>query len=162
MKYEANTIYHVYNQGNNKQKIFFKPENYQYFKRKIAGHIKPYADILAYCLMPNHFHLLIRTNDKAVQNSNASCPFAREDMERIMLEHAISQRLDIERNPDPFPARQSNLSHSIGQMLSSYAKAINHQEQRSGSLFRQRTQAKDGSKEHAITLAGDVHEFFIR
>jgi putative transposase len=39
--------------------IFFRKENYQYFLKKIAVHILPYADLLAWCLMPNHFHLMI-------------------------------------------------------------------------------------------------------
>ena len=45
------------NRGNNSQKIFFDRENYIFFPNKIRTHLKPVADILAYCLMLNHFHL---------------------------------------------------------------------------------------------------------
>jgi putative transposase len=61
MRFVENTFYHVFNRGNNKQKIFFKEEHYLYFLRKIKKHIKPHCEIMAYCLMPNHFHLLIST-----------------------------------------------------------------------------------------------------
>lgn len=56
---EQGNIYHLYNQGNNRGLIFFSQENYHYFLRKIAEHILPFADLLAWCLMPNHFHLII-------------------------------------------------------------------------------------------------------
>ena len=56
---EAAHIYHIYNQGNNKQKIFFRRENYLYFLNKIHEYIIPYGDGLAWCLMPNHFHLMV-------------------------------------------------------------------------------------------------------
>jgi len=61
---EQGNIYHLYNQGNNRGLIFFSKENYQYFLRKIAEHILPFADFLAWCLMPNHFHLMIAIQKK--------------------------------------------------------------------------------------------------
>jgi putative transposase len=59
MNLEKGYIYHIYNQGNNRQKIFFQKRNYTFFLDKIKTHILPYGDILAYCLMPNHFHLMV-------------------------------------------------------------------------------------------------------
>jgi len=55
MDFIENNIYHVYNQGNNRQRIFFTYDNQVYFLDKIRKHILPYADILAWCLMYNHF-----------------------------------------------------------------------------------------------------------
>ena len=34
MYFEKDTLYHIYNQGNNKQKIFFNRENYLFFLKK--------------------------------------------------------------------------------------------------------------------------------
>ena len=59
MLLETNHIYHIYNQGNNKQKIFFREDNYLFFLQKMKTHLLPYADIMAWCLMPNHFHWMI-------------------------------------------------------------------------------------------------------
>ena len=67
MRYQSHQIYHIYNQGNNREKIFFDPGNYEYFKEKLRRYICPCTDLLAYCLMPNHFHLLIYTSDLSVQ-----------------------------------------------------------------------------------------------
>ncbi len=57
--YEGN-LYHIYNRGNGKEKIFFSEENYYYFLRRYEKYICNYVDTFAYCLLPNHFHLLIR------------------------------------------------------------------------------------------------------
>ena len=59
MQFEASLMYHIYNQGNNKQPVFFKPENYLFFIRKMRTFMLPYVDFLCYCLMPNHFHFLV-------------------------------------------------------------------------------------------------------
>jgi len=70
---EAESFYHIYNRGNNRQRIFFNRENYIYFLLKVRKHFIPHLDILTYCLMPNHFHFLAYTKPsfekKAFSNS---------------------------------------------------------------------------------------------
>jgi REP element-mobilizing transposase RayT len=52
--------FHVYNRGTNRERIFFCDENYRYFMQRIATAINPTTLTLhAFCLMPNHFHLLL-------------------------------------------------------------------------------------------------------
>ena len=43
--------------------IFFKEENYLFFLRKVRKELSPCCEVLAYCLMPNHFHLMIVAKD---------------------------------------------------------------------------------------------------
>jgi putative transposase len=52
--------YHIYNRGNNKGNIFFNEENYRYFLDKYNQKLSGYFDTIGYCLLSNHFHLLIR------------------------------------------------------------------------------------------------------
>jgi len=66
MYFEPGGIYHIYNQGNNRQKIFFSRENYWYFLQKIERNVKPYGSILAWCLMPNHFHLMVEVEHVSI------------------------------------------------------------------------------------------------
>lgn len=58
--FEPGHCYHLYNRGNNHQAIFFERENYLHFLRLMRRYlVPPTLDILAYCLMPNHYHLLV-------------------------------------------------------------------------------------------------------
>lgn len=107
-----NTLYHFYNQGNNRGQIFFNRENKLFFLRKFRKCVLPKCKVLAYCLMPNHFHFLIYTTKESVKG-------------KVLGELVVTA-----------------LTDGFRQLLSSYARAVNKQEERSGSLFRQKTKAK--------------------
>ena len=119
MKFEKGYIYHIYNQGNNRQKIFFNRDNYLFFLKKIQVQITPYSDILAWCLMPNHFHLMVLVNE-------VSLPL-----------DALTEGFTSSESPG-----SRTLNQSIGIMLRSYTNAINKQKNTSGSLFRNSTKAE--------------------
>jgi putative transposase len=54
-------IYHILNRGNCRQDVFHKDEDYKAFTELLAKVQESYGiSILAYCLMPNHFHLLLQ------------------------------------------------------------------------------------------------------
>jgi putative transposase len=57
--------YHIYNRGNNGIEIFFENENYYHFLRLYAKYIEPVAETFAWCLLKNHFHILVRIKEKA-------------------------------------------------------------------------------------------------
>lgn len=54
-------FYHVYNRGNRKQDIFLHTKDYnRYLDRLKEYKNKHFISVIAYCLMPNHIHLLLR------------------------------------------------------------------------------------------------------
>jgi putative transposase len=53
--------YHVLNRGNRRAEVFHKPGDYDAFTQAMLdARARVPVDILGYCLMPNHFHLVIR------------------------------------------------------------------------------------------------------
>ncbi|WP_029271869.1 transposase [Flavobacterium sp. KJJ] len=62
--FEEGQYYHIYNRGNNKGNIFVEEKNYKYFLEKFKKYILPIADVYAYCLLKNHFHIVLRIRDK--------------------------------------------------------------------------------------------------
>jgi putative transposase len=125
----AGEYYHVYNRGNNRQRIFFDRENYLFFLRRVRELLlgeaeqdfpssstdRPFCTIVVYCLMPNHYHPLV-------------CP---ED--------------------DQFSRHMQRLSIS-------YTKAINKRYGRVGALFQGKFQAlRVDRNEYLLHLSRYLH-----
>jgi REP element-mobilizing transposase RayT len=69
--------YHIFNRGNNREPIFFERENYHFFLRQLQKYLIPaQVEIVAYCLMPNHYHLLVN--------------LVSDDLSRVMQPFALS------------------------------------------------------------------------
>lgn len=59
--FENEIYYHVYNRGNRKQQIFLQNRDYERFLEKVIDYKKKFPiKIVAFCLMPNHFHFLLQ------------------------------------------------------------------------------------------------------
>ena len=77
--YVLDYFYHIYNRGWNRTEIFLDELDYLYFERLLAQRLSPSPvkdakgreymwlrgkiDLVSYCLMPNHFHLLVYQRD---------------------------------------------------------------------------------------------------
>ena len=138
MYFEENLTYHIYNQGNNRQTVFFQERNYIFFIAKMREYLLPHGDILCYCLMPNHFHILFHVNTIDITVQKTTGDTLSEDN-----------------------VRQRSLNESIAIILRSYTRAVNKQENRTGSLFRDHTKAKNGIIEDVITVNGKHQDLFF-
>jgi putative transposase len=112
MKFYEEGCYHVYNRGNNKQKIFFSDNDYLHFLSLCKKYIVPRVNIMAWCLMPNHFHFILHTNALSLQ--------------------------PLKWGGNIMP----NLSNGFQLLQNNYAKMVNKRECRTGSLFQQKTKSK--------------------
>ncbi|MCF6269536.1 MAG: transposase [Melioribacteraceae bacterium] len=63
---KKDSYYHLYNRGNNFEKIFFEKKNYDFFLNRIIKCFNKKIDIVAYVLMPNHYHFIIKLNEDGV------------------------------------------------------------------------------------------------
>jgi putative transposase len=60
-KVVADGYYHVLNRGNGRTKLFHKPEDFLAFLNVLREGVARYpVDVLCYCLMSNHWHLVLR------------------------------------------------------------------------------------------------------
>lgn len=140
MQLEKNYIYHIYNQGNNRRKIFYISDNYLFFIEKIRTYVSPYADIFAWCLMPNHFHLMVYVREIELP-ATPSQGFTRSAGQPSQG-FTRSETLTMLTSREPLTGRSRTFNDSIGIMLRSYTRAINKQENFTGSLFRKETKAE--------------------
>ena len=67
--FERGAFYHIYNHGNGDENIFRRPENYFYFLKKQHQYMDDYWELFCWCLLPNHFHLLIRVQDNIADST---------------------------------------------------------------------------------------------
>ncbi len=104
--------YHIYNRGNNRANIFIEERNYRYFLKLYVNHVEPVADTYAYCLLRNHFHLLVRIKTVAEQEQTLR----------------VSETLRVFKPLRP--------SQQFGNLFNAYAKAIDKAYERTGSLFQ--------------------------
>ena len=58
--FQSGEYCHLYNRGVNHQRIFFEPENYLFFLRRLREYLVPVLEVVAYCLIPTHYHLLVQ------------------------------------------------------------------------------------------------------
>jgi REP element-mobilizing transposase RayT len=108
---EPDKYYHIYNHAVVNSQLFKQHDNYFFFLKKLVQHICPVADMFAYCLMPNHFHMALRIK-------------SRDELKEFwglkdLTEEPISKKL----------------SHQFGNLFNSYTKAFNKQNSRVGNLF---------------------------
>lgn len=126
---EPDKYYHIYNRANGNEKIFLNNGNYEFFLQKYKQHIEPVADTFCYCLMPNHFHLLVKIK------SSAEIPFL-----------GPSEKIGL------------YCSKKFSNFFSSYAQAFNKQQGRMGSLFMKNFKRKEvDSEKYKYQLIHYIH-----
>lgn len=121
--------YHFYNRGNNRQAVFFERDNYLYFLRGLKRYLREYVEILAYCLMPTHYHILVR-----VRSAKTSEVLKTSDVSSAEISLAM-QKFGI-----------------------SYTKAINKRFDRVGALFQGQFKGKPIKHyKHLLNLCMYIH-----
>ena len=103
--------YHIYNRGNNGIDVFFDYDSYYHFLRLYAKYVEPIAETFAWCLLKNHFHLLVRIKDK-------------NEIDENQLTYNTTEKPKV---IDP--------SRQFSHLLNAYTQAINKRHNRTGSLF---------------------------
>jgi putative transposase len=62
---DQQVYFHIYNRGVNGQEIFTSEDNYSFLLRRMQEFSKQLnIAVIAYCLMPNHFHVLVEAENR--------------------------------------------------------------------------------------------------
>jgi REP element-mobilizing transposase RayT len=72
MQLHTGGYFHIYNRSNGSELVFREKENYLYFLRLYRRHLLQHFTTVAYCLMPTHFHLLVRVKSEAVDQAQSA------------------------------------------------------------------------------------------
>ncbi len=112
---------HIYNRANGDGRLFLSEENYRHFLRKYDMYIFPIVDTYCYCLMPNHFHFLVRIKEE-------------KKLEEIILEKIKKGSKTLE-GLDKQQAIYSFVSKQFSNLFNAYSQAFNKQHNRKGNLF---------------------------
>ncbi len=108
---EKGNYYHIYNRGNNGIDVFFDSDSYYYFLKLYDKYITPIAETFAWCLLKNHFHILVYTK-------------LDDEIDYSKLEYST-----IEKPKKIEPSKQ------FGILFNAYTQAINKKFNRTGGLF---------------------------
>ncbi len=130
------SYYHIYNRGINGETIFKQERNYPYFLEKYAKYIPCVADTLAYCLLGNHFHLLIRTKG---QNEILASQDIGPDNKKVSLDgkSVLEQSSWL-------------VSNAFSSLFKSYSQSINKDFHRTGALFERPFRRKEVTNGHYL------------
>jgi len=115
--------YHIYNHSNGNDLLFKEEKNYFYFLERYKKFISPVANTYAYCLMPNHFHIIVKIRKEKEIVLELRSDKAKEKYNKLEI---VS---DKENFISLFVSKQ------FSNLFSSYSQAFNKMYNRKGSLF---------------------------
>ncbi len=127
--------YHLYNRANGSDNLFVNKGNYEFFLQRYQSHISPIAETLAYCLMPNHFHLVIKIRTEAELKKQDE----EKKHKKALAGNAVKSTSDKEVAFDS----SRFISQQFSNLFTSYAQAFNKQQGRHGSLFSPNFERKE-------------------
>jgi REP element-mobilizing transposase RayT len=158
-KLQYGRIYHIYNRGNNGENLFVERRNYPYFLQLYAHHIQPVAETYAYSLLPNHFHLAIRTRTEAEQEAyhreQIGSFFKNEPISRNDKSGPISKIGPLSDQP---LFKLKDPSRAYNNLFIAYSRAFNKATKRTGALFESPFERKIvDNQRYLLTLIAYIH-----
>jgi len=89
--------YHFYNRGHDRERIFYERTNYVFFLRGIWKYLVPVLEVVAYCLMPTHYHFLVLVKEDAGVCQSPDIPAVSRAMQRFSISYTKAMNKRYER-----------------------------------------------------------------
>ena len=125
---EHDTFYHIFNRGNNYENIFPENSDYEYFLELYDIFIDTIADTYAWCLMKNHFHVLLRIKDEG-EIGFLNSDYARSE------DIYLKWKTHNPKTSHPSFIKKPKPSEQFKHLFSAYTMWFNKKYKRKGSLF---------------------------
>lgn len=125
-------VYHIYNRTNNNEHLFLSDENRFFFLKKYKEILAPFIDTYCWCLLPNHFHLLVKVKSESNIISYLTTKPVLSITERKFLEERVGNLLKV---ANPKVSFSELIEHTFKRFFQSYALAFNKMYNRKGNLF---------------------------
>ena len=68
---QQNGIYHLFSRGVGKERVFKEDKDYTHFLEIVSKKLVPLTEIYAYCLIPNHYHFMLKVIEEPFLVSKA-------------------------------------------------------------------------------------------
>ena len=130
-KLQPNCSYHIFNHANGFENIFIEDENYRFFLEKYQQYILPIAETYAYCLLPNHFHLVVRIRRKEVIEE-VYRNFKSTNFSKVPNFGKVENSGKVEITDNII---EQFISKQFANLFSCYTQSFNKVNKRRGSLF---------------------------
>ena len=130
-KLQPNCSYHIFNHANGFENIFIEDENYRFFLEKYQQYILPIAETYAYCLLPNHFHLVVRIRRREVLEE-VFRNFKSTNFSKVPNFGKVENSGKVEITDNII---EQFISKQFANLFSCYTQSFNKVNKRRGSLF---------------------------
>ncbi|NDP20566.1 MAG: hypothetical protein GZ091_05755 [Paludibacter sp.] len=135
-KLKPDTSYHIFNHANGFENVFSEDDNFRYFLEKYRVHISPIAETYAYCLMPNHFHLVVRIRKREViEKLILSNNFSKNNLSKVLNFGKVDGKEIDREKVETNEVIEKFLSKQFANLFSCYTQSFNKVYNRMGSLF---------------------------
>ena len=130
-KLQPNCSYHIFNHANGFENIFTVDDNYRFYLDKYQQYILPIAETYAYCLLPNHFHLVVRIRRREVLEE-VFLNFKSTNFSKFPNFGKVENSGKVEITDNII---EQFISKQFANLFSCYTQSFNKVNKRRGSLF---------------------------
>jgi REP element-mobilizing transposase RayT len=157
------STYHLFNHANGWENLFKEHKNYDFFQGRLSMHVLPVAHIYAYCLMPNHFHLLLKIRGEVELVKY----FKQKRQTKVAGEstEVLQENIEVEVQGEVLIKK---ISKPFSNLFNSYTQAFNKMYDRKGSLFMPNMKKEEVNNDRSFCKVVDyihanpVHHQFVK
>jgi putative transposase len=155
--FEEDYTYHIYNRTNNKELLFRSDDNREFFLQQFSNYLNPFIDVFCYCLLPNHFHFMIRVKSAtSIKRYLQSLP--DKELKGVHRKYLGKEMTSLAKpsagqKMSSLPTVHDLIEFEFRRFFISYSMAFNRVFNRTGNLFSRSFKRVQIEKDNQFTQA---------